>query len=99
MLKEFLTVNKKAFTAVLVGSILAIMIGAIMLIVTYTILSAVITSMGTVTNAALNTSLQSNITVITQALNIVGIGLIISGVAGIIYILLGVAGAAGGRGA
>jgi hypothetical protein len=77
--------NKKAFTAILVGSIMAILIGSVMLVITYVVL-----------NAALNTSLYANITVITQALTIVGISLIVAGVAGIIYMLMGVAGMTGG---
>jgi hypothetical protein len=45
----------------------------------------------------LNTSLASNITNITQALNIIGISLIIVGIAGIIYMLVGLGGTTGGR--
>jgi len=97
-LKSLVTVNKRAFTAILVGSIMAILIGSVMLIITYVVLSAVITAIGTVTNDALNTSLYANITVITQALTITGISLIVAGVAGIIYMLLGVAGMTQGRG-
>jgi hypothetical protein len=62
------------------------------------VLSSVITAIGTVTNVALNTSLFANITVITQALTITGISLIVAGVAGIIYMLMGVAGMTQGRG-
>jgi hypothetical protein len=90
--------NKKGFTAILVGSIMAILIGSVMLIITYVVLSAVITAIGVVSNTALNTSLYANITVITQALTIVGISLIVAGVAGIIYMLMGVAGMTGGMG-
>jgi hypothetical protein len=96
--KELLTVNTKAFTAILVGSIMAILIGSVMLVITYVVLSAVITAIGTITNAGLNASLYANITVITQALSIVGISLIVAGVAGIIYMLMGVAGMTGQRG-
>lgn len=96
--KSFLTPNQWAFTAILVGSIMAILIGSVMLVITYVVLSAVITAIGTITNAGLNTSLYANITVITQALSIVGISLIVAGVAGIIYMLMGVAGMAGQRG-
>ena len=93
--KAVLTPNEKGFTAILVGSIMAILIGSVMLVITYVVLSAVITAIGTITNIGLNTSLYSNITVITQALNIVGISLIVAGIAGIIYMLMGVAGIAG----
>jgi hypothetical protein len=93
--KELLVPNEKAFTAVLVGSIMAILIGSVMLVITYVVLSAVITAIGTITNAGLNASLFANITVITQALSIVGIALIVAGVAGIIYMLMGVAGMTG----
>ena len=93
--KEILVPNEKGFTAVLVGSIMAILIGSVMLVITYVVLSAVITAIGTITNAGLNASLFANITVITQALSIVGIALIVAGVAGIIYMLMGVAGMTG----
>lgn len=66
--------------------------------ITYVVLSSVLTAIGTVSNAALNTSLFANITVITQALTITGISLIVAGVAGIIYMLMGVAGMTQGRG-
>jgi len=56
----------------------------------------VITAIGTVSNSALNTSMFANINVITQALTITGVSLIVAGVAGIIYMLMGVAGMAGG---
>jgi len=94
--KSFFTPNKKAFTAVLVGSIMAILIGSTMIIITYLVLSSVISAIGTLSNEALNTSLYANITVITQALTIVGVALIVSGIAGIIYMLMDVAGMAGG---
>jgi hypothetical protein len=97
-LKSFLTPNEQGFTAILVGSIMAILIGSVMLVITYVVLSAVLTAIGTITNAGLNTSLFANITVITQALSITGISLIVAGVAGIIYMLMGVAGMTGGRG-
>jgi hypothetical protein len=60
--------NRKAFTALLVGSILAIMIGAVLLVISYVVINAIIGSTGTITNAALNTSLYANITNITAAL-------------------------------
>jgi uncharacterized metal-binding protein len=94
--KAKLAPNTKAFTAVLVGSIMAILIGSVLLIITYLVLSSVITAIGTVSNEALNTSMFANINVITQALTITGVSLIVAGVAGIIYMLMGVAGMAGG---
>lgn len=97
-IKDVFTLNKGAFTAILVGSIMAILIGSVMLVITYLVLSSVITAIGTLTNAALNTSLYANLTVITQALTITGVSLIVAGVAGIIYMLMGVAGMAGTRG-
>ena len=96
--KEYLTPNVLAFTAILVGSIMAILIGSVMLVITYVVLSAVLTSIGTISNAGLNASLFANITVITQALSITGISLIVAGVAGIIYMLMGVVGMTGQRG-
>ena len=96
--KSFVGINTQAFTAILVGSIMAIMIGSVMLVITYVVLSAVITAVGTISNAALNTSLFANITVITQALTITGISLIVAGVAGIIYMLMGVSGMTQQRG-
>ena len=100
--------NKKAFTAILVGSIMAILIGSVLLIVTYVVLSSIISTTSSVITCkdlvnetgcnVLYASLKGNITVITQALSIVGISLIVAGVAGIIYMLMGVAGMTGGAG-
>lgn len=103
-LKEFFFVNKRGFTAVLIGSILAIMIGAVLMLVAYQVISPMLTVMTTSITCAnvsngctgLYNSSQTSITTIVQALNITGIGLIITGVAGIVYILLGVSGQVGG---
>ena len=69
--------NRKAFTALLVGSILAIMIGSVLLVISYVVINAIIGSTGTISNASLNTSLYANISNITAALNIAGIALIV----------------------
>jgi hypothetical protein len=72
--------NKKGFTALLVGGILAIMIGSVLIVISYTVISAIFNtssaSMGT-TNSSLNASLFSNLSNITAALNITGISLIV----------------------
>ena len=94
---EFLAKYKKAFTALLVGSIMAIMIGAVLLVVAYVVINAIVGSTGTISNAMLNASLQSNIVNITSALNIAGIGLIVAGIAGIVYMLIGLGGVGGKR--
>jgi len=103
-LASLFKINKKAFTAILVGSLMGILIGSVMLIVTYAVLSPIVnigTSMMNATVASGNSSLSlsyiANIAVITQALTIVGISLIVAGVAGIIYMLMGVAGITGGQ--
>jgi len=75
--------NRKAFTALLVGSILAIMIGAVLLVISYVVINAIISSAGTITNTTLNTSLFANINNIVAALNIAGIALIVVGISGI----------------
>ena len=104
-LRSFFQVNKKAFTAILVGSIMAILIGAVLLAVTYAVLSPIIdvgTTMMNATAASANGSLSvsyiANIGVITQSLTITGISMIVAGVAGIIYMLMGVAGMTQQRG-
>ena len=91
---EFLESYRKAFTALLVGSIMSIMIGAVLLVVSYVVINAIVVSTGTVSNAALNTSLFANISNITAALNIAGIGLIVAGITGIVYMLIGLSGGA-----
>jgi hypothetical protein len=98
-------VTKKAFTALLVGSIMAIMLGAVLLIISYTVIAAVMGTINTTavgpmgvtvlnggTPGALNTSYQSAQSNIVQALNVIGIGLIVAGIAGIIYMLIGLGG-------
>ena len=98
--KRFFSVDSKAYTAVMVGSIFAILVGSVLLVVTYMVLSSVFTAVTLNTGASmlgpLNTSLYANMTIITQALTIVGVSLIVAGVGGIIYTLMGVAGLAGG---
>jgi hypothetical protein len=106
-LKKYLP-NKKAFTAVLVGSIMAILIGSVLLVVTYVVLSSLLTSTSSVITCtdlvnetgcnAFYHSLKTNTTTITQALTIVGVSLIVAGVSGIIYMLMGVAGMTGAGG-
>ena len=92
-----LKINKDAFTALLVGSILAVMIGAVLLVISYVVIGAILSSTGTIANAQLNTSLYANISNITAALNILGIALIVVGIAGIIYMLIGLGGVGGGK--
>jgi hypothetical protein len=94
---DYLKVNKQAFTALLVGSILAIMIGSVLLVISYVVINAIIGSTGTISNASLNTSLYANIANITAALNIAGIALIVVGISGIIYMLIGLGGVGGQR--
>lgn len=96
MLEKYL--NKKAFTALVVGSIMAIMIGSVLLVVSYVVINAIIGGTGTISNVALCNSLTSQITTITQALGIAGIGLIVAGIAGIVYMLIGLAGVGGAAG-
>jgi hypothetical protein len=103
-LASLFKISKKAFTQILVGSIMAILIGGVMLAVTYAVLSPIVnigTSMMNATwlsaNSSLSLSFMANVAVITQALTIVGIALIVAGVAGIIYMLMGVAGMTGGQ--
>ena len=103
-LAELLKVNKKAFTAILIGSIMAILIGAVLLIVTYVLLSPIVNAATAQINSTLvgcltfMNSFGGTVTVIMQSLTIVGISLIVAGVAGIIYMLMGVAGMTQQRG-
>ena len=100
-LLEKLGITKKAFTGVVVGGIMAVMIGAVLLIVAYVVINAVTT--GVLTNgvtlgtagSAMNSSFWTTMATITQALGIAGIGLIITGIAMIVYTLMGLAGGAG----
>jgi magnesium-transporting ATPase (P-type) len=95
--------NKQAFAQLLVGSILAVMIGATLLVISYTVINAVFLSSspsvaaGMGTNSSLNASLWGNLSNITAALNITGISLIVIGISGIIYMLIGLGGVGSGR--
>jgi hypothetical protein len=91
--------NAKAFTALLVGSILAIMIGAVLIIITYTIINPIFTTAAAamVANSSMNASLYGNLSNITSALNIGGIMLIVVGISGIVYMLIGLGGGASGN--
>ena len=99
---EFVEKYKKAFTALLVGSIMAIMIGSVLLVVSYVVINAIVGSVPATgylgPNATLGISLAANITNITSALNIAGIGLIVAGIAGIVYMLIGLGGVGGSQG-
>ena len=100
-------VNRKAFTALLVGSIMAVMVGAILLVISYVVIGAIQGAVCTTTGPmgatgtsanVLNASYVATQGAIIQALNIIGISLIVVGVAGIIYMLIGLGGVgAGGR--
>jgi uncharacterized membrane protein (DUF485 family) len=92
-------ITKKAFTAILVGSIMAILIGGVLLVVTYVLLSPIINvasgmmnSTSVQANSSLSIGYWGSIGVIMQALTVTGISMIVAGVSGIIYILMGVAG-------
>jgi hypothetical protein len=85
-------INRKAFTGLMLMSILSILVGSIVLLITYLILNAVITAIGTISNAALNTSMFANIGVINSALTLVGIMLIGAGALGLIYMFSGLGG-------
>jgi hypothetical protein len=84
--------NRFAFTALLIGGIMAIMIGSVLLVVSYVVINAVIGSAGTITNPALCVSFASSISQIVQALGIIGIALVITGIAVIVYVLIGLGG-------
>ena len=99
-------ITRKAFTALLIGSIMAVMVGSVLLIITYTIVGAVIGTVNTTTGpmgavgsgaGVLNASFVSAQANIIQALNIIGISLIVVGISGIIYMLVGLGGGAAGR--
>jgi len=91
--------NKKAFTALLIGGILAIMIGAVLIVISYTVISAIFTTSAAAmtVNSSMNASLFSNLSNITAALNITGISLIVVGISTIIYMLIGLGGVGGKR--
>jgi hypothetical protein len=84
--------NRLAFTALLIGGIMAIMIGSVLLVVSYVVINAVIGSAGTITNPALCVSFASTVGQIVQALGIVGIALVVTGIAVIVYVLIGLGG-------
>ena len=88
--------SRKAFTGLMLMSILSILVGSIVLLITYLILNAVITAIGTISNVALNASMFANIGVINSALTLVGIMLIGAGALGLIYMFSGLGGGVGG---
>jgi hypothetical protein len=85
-------INRSGFTGLMLMSILSILVGSIVLLITYLILNAVITAIGTISNVALNTSMFANIGVINSALTLVGIMLIGAGALGLIYMFSGLGG-------
>ena len=107
-IKKYLP-SRKAFTALLVGSIMAILVGAILLIVAYVVIAAVMNTIPTpntaaanisgiwTTGTAMNSSIGSTLSNIAMALNISGISLIVAGIAGIIYMLIGLTRSGGAR--
>ena len=95
--------SRRAFTGLMLMSILSILVGAVVLLITYLILNTVVeTIVGAfVTNSsgqlALNASLYGNIAVINSALTLVGIMLVGAGALGLIYMFSGLGGSMGGR--
>ena len=88
--------SRAAFTGLMLMSILSILVGSIVLLITYLILNAVITAIGTISNVALNASMFANIGVINSALTLVGIMLIGAGALGLIYMFSGLGQGMGG---
>ena len=96
--KNFLKVSKGAFTAILVGSIMAIVIGGAFLLIGLVLINALYVAIAaSVTNASLNTTLTRLLSNISTAFTIGGVGLIVAGFAGIMYMLVGLGGITGGR--
>jgi hypothetical protein len=96
--KDFLHVSKGAFTAILVGSIMAIVIGGAFLLIGLVLINALYVAIAaSVTNASLNTTLSNLLSNISTAFTIGGVGLIVAGFAGIMYMLIGLGGVTGGR--
>ena len=101
--------SRKAFTALLVGSIMAVLIGAILLVIAYVVVGSIIDTLPDryseaanisgiwTAGAVMNTSLASTLSNVAMALNIGGIGLIVAGIAGIIYMLIGLTRTGGSR--
>jgi hypothetical protein len=89
--------NRFAFTALLIGGIMAIMVGAVLLVISYVVINAVIGSAGTITNVALCNSFATSIGQIVQALGIIGIALVVTGIAVIVYVLIGLGSVGGGK--
>lgn len=94
--------SRKAFTGLMLMSILSILVGAIVLLITYLVLNAVVNAVVNVMPAnttgwyALNASMYANIGVINSALTLVGIMLIGAGALGLIYMFSGIGGGVGG---
>ena len=96
--KNFLKVNKGAFTAILVGSIMAIVIGGAFLLIGLVLINALYVAIAAnVTNATLNATLVSLLSNISTAFTIGGVGLIVAGFAGIMYMLIGLGGVSQSR--
>lgn len=97
-IKAFLHVSRGAFTAILVGSIMAIVIGGAFLLIGLVLINALYVAIaGSVTNASLNTTLSRLISNISTAFTIGGVGLIVAGFAGIMYMLVSLGGISSGR--
>ena len=96
--QNFLKITKGAFTAILVGSIMAIVVGAAFLLIGLVLINALYVAIaGSVTNATLNATLASLLSNISTAFTIGGVGLIVAGFAGIMYMLIGLGGVSQGR--
>ena len=96
--REWLGISKGAFTAILVGSIMAIVVGAAFLIIGLVLINALYVAVAdSITNSTLNTTLSNLLSNISTAFTIGGVGLIVAGFAGIMYMLIGLGGVTGGR--
>ena len=96
---NFLHIDKKAFTALLIGSIMAIVVGAAFLIIGLVLINALVSAVeDQITNTVLNTTFGSVLNNISTAFIIGGVGLIVAGFAGIMYMLIGLGGVGATRG-
>ena len=88
--------NRYAFTGLLIAGIMAVMIGSVLLIVSYIVINAVISSAGTISNTYLSAGWTNATSQIVQALGIIAISLVVTGIAIIVYVLIGFGGVGGG---
>jgi hypothetical protein len=93
-------VNTKAYLAMVIGGFITMLVGGALFIFSYVVIAAIIGAAGTLTNAAMNTSMYAGIGTLTTGLQLASLVFVAIGFYMVVSVFIGIGGTAmGSRGA